>query len=93
MKYQPKDWVSYFGAMAKKGTLSQHFVTHVVPPLQRAWGDEANGGVVSSRFRPLTRLVGKFSKSKVNQKKKKSPYPVLWCSGTLRYSSWLARYG
>ena len=21
------------GAMAKKGTLSQHFVTHVVPPL------------------------------------------------------------
>ena len=22
------------GAMAKKGTLSQHFVTHVVPPLQ-----------------------------------------------------------
>ena len=23
----------YIGAMAKKGTLSQHFVTHVVPPL------------------------------------------------------------
>ena len=23
------------GAMAKKGTLSQHFVTHVVPPLDR----------------------------------------------------------
>ena len=23
------------GAMAKKGTLSQHFVTHVVPPLGR----------------------------------------------------------
>ena len=23
------------GVMAKKGTLSQHFVTHVVPPLQQ----------------------------------------------------------
>ena len=22
------------GAMAKKGTLSQHFVTHVIPPLE-----------------------------------------------------------
>ena len=26
------------GAMAKKGTLSQHFVTHVVPPLVCAQG-------------------------------------------------------
>ena len=29
------------------------------------------GGVASSRIRPLTRLVGKFSKSKVSPKKKK----------------------
>ena len=27
------------GAMAKKGTLSQHFVTHVVPPLGVAYDD------------------------------------------------------
>ena len=26
------------GVMAKKGTLSQHFVTHVVPPLGRTGG-------------------------------------------------------
>ena len=25
------------GVMAKKGTLSQHFVTHVVPPLAQSW--------------------------------------------------------
>ena len=26
------------GVMAKKGTLSQHFVTHVVPPLPKVGG-------------------------------------------------------
>ena len=26
------------GAMGKKGTLSQHFVTHVVPPLSKIHG-------------------------------------------------------
>ena len=31
------------GAMAKKGTLSQHFVTHVVPPLGTC------GGMTSTR--------------------------------------------
>ena len=34
------------------------------------------GGVASSRIRPLTRLVGKFSKSKVSPKKKNSPDPA-----------------
>ena len=36
------------GAMAKKGTLSQHFVTHVVPPLgiihnYKSWLSKAFG--------------------------------------------------
>ena len=44
--------------MALKGAKSQ---------LQQ---ERTYGGVASSRIRPLTRLVGKFSKSKVSPKKK-----------------------
>ena len=47
--------------MALKGAKSQ---------LQQA---RTYGGVASSRIRPLTRLVGKFSKSKVSPKKKIRP--------------------
>ena len=31
------------GAMAKKGTLSQHFVTHVVPPLGKTYHVRVEG--------------------------------------------------
>ena len=36
------------GAMAKKGTLSQHFVTHVVPPL--GWIQRGGGGGHHTHF-------------------------------------------
>ena len=43
------------GAMAKKGTLSQHFVTHVVPPLAKGVAkftrsDERGCGFVLRKF-------------------------------------------
>ena len=59
-------------------TISCHFyfVSHVKhnnnnkSQLQQ---ERTYGGVASSRIRPLTRLVGKFSKSKVSPKKKIRP--------------------
>ena len=39
------------GAMAKKGTLSQHFVTHVVPPLVRGYGYSSSFKFESSLVR------------------------------------------
>ena len=43
------------GAMAKKGTLSQHFVTHVVPPLGFAMATKTCG-VAKLYQRPLNSM-------------------------------------